>query len=302
MNRLTFLFSPSGRTLRVNPRLMRLGRTLLILFLAVSPAWAQIAFDAGSNSGAQGTASSYSWSHTCTGSDLVLVVGVSIRHNTVTVTGITYNGIALTQIRTDGRTSLTYSEIWFLKAPATGSNTIAVTLSGGPTRSISGAVSLTGVDQTTPNDADNGATGSSTTPSASVTTVADNAWIVDVVAVRTGSSETITVGSGQTQRWNVLDGANGLRAGGSHEGPVTPAGATTMDWTISASKAWALSAAAFKPVAAARRLMIITHRCPPNLPAAAGLPAVAGKPQDSRLRPYGHAFCTGRRTADSPGR
>ncbi len=210
-----------------------------------------IAFDAASNSGAKAGASSYSWSHTCTGSDLVLVVGVSKRLHTVTVTGITYNSVALTQIRVDGPQALMTSELWFLKAPATGANTIAVTLSGAPTRSVAGAISLTGVDQTTPNDADNGALGADTTPTIALTTVADNAWIVGVVAVRTDSSDTVTVGSGETQRWNVLDGATGLRAGGSDTtSAVSPAGAHTMDWTISASLNWAISAASFKPVAA----------------------------------------------------
>ena len=216
-----------------------------------------IAFDATSNSDAQAGTTPYSWSHTCTGSDLVLVVGVSIRHSSVTVSGITYNGVALTQIRTDGRTSSTYSEIWSLKAPATGANTIVVTLSGAPTRSVAGAVSLTGVDQTTPNDANNGGTGTGTTASAVVTTVADNAFVVGVVGVRTSASQTITVGAGETKDWNVPDGGNGLRAGGSHTtSAVTPAGAHTMDWTISASLSWALSAASFKPAGAGGGLVI----------------------------------------------
>ena len=70
-----------------------------------------------------------------------------------------------------------------------------------------------------------------------------------------------------------------------------------MIYPISPSVVGATSAAP-----PARRLMIITRRCPLSLPAAPGLPAVAGKPQDSRLRPYGRAFCTDRRTADFIGR
>jgi len=239
------------------------GRSLLalmVLLLAVSPAWGQIAFDATSNSGAQGSTNPVTWSHTVSGSDTLLAVHIAQRGSGFPAAGgVTYNGVSLTSAQQDGPISFIHSSIWYLANPATGTNTVSVTFPSAPTRSVSGAVSLTGVDQSSPLDANNGSTGTGTTASVAVTTVADNAWVIGGVGVRTAASETITVGAGETQDWNVLDTANGLRAGGSHTtAAVTPAGAHTMDWTISASLAWAISAASFKPAAgAARRLMVI---------------------------------------------
>ena len=214
-----------------------------------------IAFDAASNSGFQTTTTPYSWSHTCTGSNRLLTVGIAGWVAGVTVTGITYNGVALTKIRSDLHSNTLFrSEMWALVNPASGSNTITVTWSGAPNDSLASAISLTGVDQTTPNDADNGATGGVTTDAtATITTVADNAWLVNIVASNTASA-TWTVGAGQTQ---VLNTGTTNWAGASYEGPVTPAGATVMNFTVSGGgKNWATSAASFKPAGAGGGLVI----------------------------------------------
>jgi len=211
-----------------------------------------IASDTTSNSGGQFDVSSFSYSHTCTGSDLLLYSGVSMEDVTDadrTVTGITYNSVSMTSIREDDNDTDNFSSsIWYLAGPATGSNTVAVTLNGENALSVSGSISLTGVDQSSPLDANNGATGNSNVPTVDVTTVADNSWVIDTVAY---GDNTFTIGSGQTSRWTV--GVSTLGSTASTEGPVTPAGATTMDLTFDfgASEAWAISAASFQPVAAA---------------------------------------------------
>ena len=50
-----------------------------------------IALDATSNSGYQNNVTSYSWSHTCNGSDLILVVGLSQSGGNL-ASSVTYNG------------------------------------------------------------------------------------------------------------------------------------------------------------------------------------------------------------------
>lgn len=210
---------------------------------------AAIAFDATSNSGEKSGVSSFTWSHTTSGSDTLLFIGVIMDDNNVNhmdVSSATYNSVSMTSIRRDVQTAYNDSatEILYLKAPTAGANTVAVTLVGSNFGAKGGAITLTGVDQTTPLDANNGANGNSASASVAVTTVADNAWVLDTV----GGWSPFTVGAGQTQRWNIIgtytDGA------GSTEGPKTPAGSVTMSWTLP-SEAWSISAASFAPAISA---------------------------------------------------
>ena len=217
-----------------------------------------IAFDAASSCTPVSTAAnSVTWSHTTSGADRILIVGVSIRNDlSQTVSGVTYAGTPLTPVPggvQDNGTSVRV-ELWRLVAPALGANNVVVTLSGGATAKMAcGAVSLTGVGQANPIDATNSAIGTSATPSVTVTTVADNAWVVDAIAFRsTGNAlPTGTAGSGQTQRWSGYTESGGIlvniRGMGSTEGPKSPAGAVVMDWALSASADWAAVGVAPKP-------------------------------------------------------
>lgn len=210
---------------------------------------AGIAFDAASNSGYQAASSSYSWSHTCTGADRYLVVGVAMLSLAQTVSSITYNSVNLTLIGV--RASISGAarvELWGLTAPTTGSNTIAVTLSGS-IASASIATSLTAVHQTSPIEAFNSAQATNVgaaDATVDVTTVASNDWIIDIIAT---DDTAITVGSGQTQRGNVtgLGGSGAM----STEGPKASAGAVTMSWTdVGALATWATGAVAIRPLTA----------------------------------------------------
>src|SRR3990167_10464566 len=212
-----------------------------------------IAFDATA-SGNDDTSSTMSWNHTCTGSNLILVVGVSLQDASladrqVSPDGITYNGVALTQI-IEKDTPNDHSELWYLINPATGTHAVSVTTNGACSGLNGGSVSLTGVDQTNPVDASNSGGGTGTAQSLSLTTVADNAWIVDTVAISGTGTVTMAAHTGRTQRWNGLDSfSEDPRGAGSTYGPISPAGATTVDWSTGVSRDWALVAASFAPVA-----------------------------------------------------
>lgn len=165
------------------------------------------------------------------------------------VSNITYNGVNLSLIKAQASVSgAVRAELWGLAAPATGSNTIVVTLSAA-LDSIGGAISFTGDHQTSPTEGAASATATNVgaaDATVDVTTVADNDVCVDVVAT---SDTAITVGAGQTSRNNVT-GALGSGAMSS-EGPKTPAGAVTMSWTnIDALKTWTTVAVGLRPVAA----------------------------------------------------
>jgi len=210
-----------------------------------------IAFDASSST--SGSAASFTFAHTTSGAGRLLVVGVTIRTDAgQTVTGVTYSGAALTFVRADTIGASIRSELWYRIAPATGSNNVVVTLSMSA-KAAAGAISLTGVDQTTPVDAQNGATGTSVTPSVTVTSVTDGAWVIDATAFRsTGLGvPTGNPGAGQTQRWSQYTEGGGnaanIRGKASTEGPRSPAGAVVMDWALSASVDWAISGIAIRP-------------------------------------------------------
>lgn len=220
-----------------------------------------LAFDAASNSGYQSTGTSYSWSHTCTGSNRFLAVDVSLLALAgTTVSGITYNGVALSLIGTQASgTGAVRVESWGLIAPATGSNTIVVTFSGSIVAGASAgcAVSYTDVHQTTPTEAFNGATATNVgaaDATVTITTVTDNDWVHGAV----GTDDT-AITANQTSRNNVT----GTLGSGADEdtGPKTPAGAQAMSYTaVAALATWAIAGYGIRPVTAASGFLAAVRR------------------------------------------
>lgn len=165
-----------------------------------------------------------SWSHTCTGSNLILIVGMNSATG-VSATGITYNSVALTRI--SAVTNSNRSELWYLLAPATGAHTVSATY--GTSDVLAGiSVSYTGAQQSGVPDAVTTQTAAVTSISKALTTVADNCWVIDTVG--TGSdSGVLTKGASQTLRVKQAFNAS-MNQGMSDQGPKTPAGSVTMSW------------------------------------------------------------------------
>lgn len=101
--------------------------------------------------------SSISWNHTTgSGSNTIMIVGISIRSASVQVSSISYGSQSLTYIRRDNASSnQARSELWYLIAPASGNHTVTVTLSGSA-KATGGSCTYTGVAQTSPIDTNNG--------------------------------------------------------------------------------------------------------------------------------------------------
>jgi hypothetical protein len=184
-----------------------------------------IAFDDSGSVVQNATAASFTWSHTVSGSNRILVVGVSIRNTqNETVTNVTYAGTPLTFVGARSNETSARVEIWQLVAPAVGTDNVVVTLSA-TAKIIGGAISLTGVDQTTPIGASAFTAGSSTNPTLTLTNVATSAWVIDALAFRsTGTSgPTATPGGGQDQRTSGYTETGGqgpnIRGKGSSEQP-----------------------------------------------------------------------------------
>lgn len=178
-----------------------------------------IAFDAASN-GRTGSGTSHTVSHTCSGADRFLLVGV-IGDGADKITGVTYNGAAMSLVAKALLGSARWGYLFGLAAPSTGANDIIASASSASFIEIC-AASYTGVNQTGQPEAsatDAGTTGVSSRTS-SVTTVTDNAWAVEIAF---GQSGTITAGASTTRRTTNLVGAF-LDSGGA----VTPAGSRAL--------------------------------------------------------------------------
>ena len=157
------------------------------------------------------------------------------------INSITYAGDALTEVRTDANGTKSKTSIWYRVNPQSGSpGTVSIDFSES-TQGVFGAYSLSGVHQTAPIETHNGGTGLSSTATVDLTTVTDGVNLIDGVWV----DSSLTVGPGQVQRFDVCLGA--LPCGDSSTEATITSGVHTMSWSLSASKDWAISAAALSP-------------------------------------------------------
>ena len=229
-------------------------KTIVAPLLFGTKAEAAIAFDVSTNAAAS-SVSSISFSHTTTGSNLGLVVVVPIKDSVDAERGVstmTYNSVSMAEGHRQNDNTLDMTvELWYLANPSSGANTVAVTFDGTITVSQIDANSYTGVHQTTMLDGNNGAVQTNATSvSYTLTTVADNSWIVDGASQDSGFNITCTPNSGQTE----LRDASGQCAG--YEGPQTPAGGKTVSWACggvncTTDRDWVAGGISIAPAAAA---------------------------------------------------
>ncbi len=197
-----------------------------------------VVFDAlGPGSSGQGSAnvSSISWSHTCTpsGTNLLLIVGVGMGGGTsgisltTTYAGVpmTSAGLVLSNNQFDG-----FVQLFYLVAPATGTNTVLITVDSGQQRDLNGgSLSFINVDQTTPlaNTATN--FGFTTNPTVGITSSTGN---IVVDAAVCGSA---IASSGQTLQW--LSNLNG-NSGAGNAAQSTAAGASSVTMSYATANDW----------------------------------------------------------------
>ena len=208
----------------------------------------KISFDSVSNSGYQAASVSYSWSHTCSGDRRFLIVSVGMLSAVGnSVSGITYNGIALSLIGTQSAgMDVIRTEMWGLVNPTTGSNTIAVTLNSS-TVSIAEATSWAGVNQSTPTEglAGAGATNmGAADATVDVTTSTAEDYVIDAV---TSDDAAITAASDQVARANV-SGPMASLGMSTHNVPVSPPATITQSYTnVGMGAIWAILALGIIP-------------------------------------------------------
>jgi phosphodiesterase/alkaline phosphatase D-like protein len=209
-------------------------------------------------------ASSLSFSHTTgTGANRLLLVGVSWNSGSIarTISSVTFtpsggSAVTLTPVITQqAGTQLRYSAIYRWPAgtalPSGQTGTVVVTFNGSVSNGIvAGAANFAGVNQTTPLGTPGGAptsSTSSTTPSVTLTGLNGNELVFDNVFMgATSSSQTLTAGAGQTQRWNAY--VSSVRAAASTE--QATGSSVTMSWTAASAAYWAIAAVPINPVPA----------------------------------------------------
>jgi len=138
-----------------------------------------IAFDSASATASTCSVSTKTVTHTCSGTDRVLFAQVANHSAHGTISGVTYNSVALTKLLeyNDGNTIV---GLWYLVAPDTGSAfDLTVTCTVGTGCLCIGGLSFTGASQTGIPDASvSGAVGTTTSFTQTVTSVADNCFAV----------------------------------------------------------------------------------------------------------------------------
>ncbi|MEA2238806.1 MAG: hypothetical protein QOC81_3530 [Thermoanaerobaculia bacterium] len=231
----------------------QLWATVAVPLHAANP---QILFDAASRATTGLTSNAnpvvVSWSHTTTtAANRYIVAEISINlaggtsGTNVTVTGVTYGGTPMGFLGGSTRTTTVRTELWGLAAPASGTNTIAVTVANTGARNLSvtaGAQSFSNVDQNNPTGTAVGNNGSSTVASVSTTSTPYD-YVVDVVGFA-GNTPLIT-GLSQDVRWTTNTTGPNFAGGGSNARGYTN---IAMAWTTTSAN-WAIEAIPLKQVA-----------------------------------------------------
>ncbi|MFU8844108.1 MAG: Calx-beta domain-containing protein, partial [Bacteroidales bacterium] len=224
----------------------RLILLLGIIFLfSAGSIMAQVVVD-NTSSAASTAGSSITLSHTTgSGSDRLLLVGVSNKERDVT--SVTYNGVAMTFLGKEMSVKNAYTHIYYMVAPPSGTFNVVVTFSGAIGKgAIVGAMTFTGVNQTTPLGAYASLRAKTATPTLDVPSRSSD-LVFNVAAIR--NKNLTGVGTGQTLRWNLPTGSE-MRGGGT----TKPGGAgtsTTVSWTASGSDDWSMSGVSVRPLATA---------------------------------------------------
>ncbi len=202
-----------------------------------------IAFDNSTLNTANFDVSSSIFSHTVIGNtNGFLVVAVEFNPNSsYAITGITYDGAALIDTGWHPSASLTGAiSVWYLFAPSAGTHNVVITATT-PTIRHAIVASYTGVRQSGFPDASGTGnpdiiTTATTHMAESVTTVADNSWVIMPFTKNGGSTPTGDFGTVLRQ---IAEPFGGNINFADSNGPVHPAGAYAIGATTPDANKWA---------------------------------------------------------------
>lgn len=211
-----------------------------------------IAFDAAVSSQDNTGTGTSTWTHTCSGSNRILLIGFMPSGGSVSGTP-TYNGVGMTQIGTFSLAGTVFQNcyLYYLIAPATGANTVSVSYTGA-SYMYSASASYTGVDQSSPIDVSGNAIATSTSLSKSLTTTVNNDWLVGFFGE--GSTGT-SLSAGANTTFRVTPTGNSWSNWGDSNGAETPAGSFSLAMNAGVAGHLGMYIAAIKPVASSTTVL-----------------------------------------------
>lgn len=182
------------------------------------------------------------WSHICTGSNLLLILNADIWQDTsgsATITAASYNGVALTKVAQVADVNMS-AEQWYLAAPASGTNTVSVTVTGAHDAVKLATSSFTGALQVSPLDAFNTANGTTGNPAISLTTLTANVVVV-------GTLSRFSTTPATTSNISLYNDVTGSILGAADYQLASIIGVYTDTYTGSVTDDWAMVIGSYKP-------------------------------------------------------
>lgn len=203
-----------------------------------------IALDANSDASNAST-TSLTWSHTTTGSNTIMFTNVQDTAGD-TVTSETYNSVAITLVNKLARVGGRFHYLHNLVAPTTGTNTVAVNVSGA-TQVKGHAITYTGAAQTGQPDSQNTTTwtASASPVSSPTTVVASNCWLIAFADLTAGTDFTLVSGNTYT---DAQGDTNFFDSGGT-----VGTGSQSLSWTSGVAVTGISGIASFAPSGGAVR-------------------------------------------------
>lgn len=205
-----------------------------------------IAFDTASPTASYSLGTSVTFSHTTTGSDRAILVAGYAAPGVNDWTGVTYNGVSLTQIKATLCPTDRYSYLYLLAGAtvASGANNVVATRSATGDYIEAFAASYTGVNGSGQPDSSASDTGTSvTSKSVATTVVASDCWLVGFCKLKNGA--VVSAGASTTLRGANTEGQSFMDSNGS---VGTGAQSLAITWTGSTSVA--MNVLSLAPVAA----------------------------------------------------
>ncbi len=187
------------------------------------------------------------------GSNTLLIVGWA-HDGGSSVTSVTYDGISMTSLADQTVAGTGFrTGMFYLLSPTAGTHDLALIRNTSGATMVYTVALYTGVKQSGQPDAvTSGTVGGTSTPSASITTVADNCWIIgSTFSSRVNSFSTVSAGTNTYLREQSPDQNNLFDSNAA-----VPAGSNFVSWTLTASENTGWVFASFAP---ALRLAFLTQ-------------------------------------------
>lgn len=192
---------------------------------------------------ATATGTSLTYTHTVAAGSDFLVVAIDIIAVLDDITGVTYNGTAMTRAVNQATPSgITRDYIYYLIAPTTGANSVVVSATPG-VQIIALSVDYSGTKQSgQPDSTATGGAASGTAAALNFTVVTANSWTVGFIrneaAPPTASTGSTSIETSPADNGLMLADSNGALTAGAH----------SMNWTFANSN-WNVIGISIAPVA-----------------------------------------------------